>query len=71
MSERLDVRGLSCPQPVFLTRNKLSEMGSGVLEVLADTGTARDNVERTALAEGWDVSVLEREDEFLLSLSRD
>lgn len=69
MSERLDVRGLSCPQPILLTRNKLSEMGSGVLEVLVDTGTSRDNVERAALAEGWRVEVKEREDEYVLELS--
>ncbi len=68
MSERLDVRGLSCPQPILLTRNKLSEMGSGVLEVLVDTGTSRDNVERAALAEGWRVEVKEREDEYVLEL---
>lgn len=71
MNEQLDARGLSCPQPVLLTRKKLAEMGSGLLEVLVDTGTARDNIERAALAGGWTVEVRERGDGFALLLSRE
>lgn len=70
MSERLDVRGLSCPQPVLVTRTRLNELGSGRLEVMADTGTARDNVSRVATGQGWKVEVLEEGDDFLLVLSK-
>ncbi|MFH1938612.1 MAG: sulfurtransferase TusA family protein, partial [bacterium] len=34
MSEKIDVRGLSCPLPVVTVRKKLLEMKNGVLEVL-------------------------------------
>jgi len=72
MVERLDVRGLSCPQPIFKTQKKLWEMKRGVLEVLVDDGTAKQNVTRTAEREGWKVEIKELEHgEFLLILSKD
>ena len=46
--KRIDVKGLSCPQPVFETKKLLDEMGKGTLEVLADSGTACDNIVRMA-----------------------
>jgi tRNA 2-thiouridine synthesizing protein A len=70
MAERIDARGLSCPQPVLLVRNKMSEAGSGTIEVLADSAAARDNISRLAVQQGWGVSVEERENEFLLTLTR-
>lgn len=70
MSIQIDVRGLSCPQPVVLTREKIKELGSGSLEVLVDTGTSRDNISRLARHEGWDIEVVERGDEFLLRLKK-
>jgi TusA-related sulfurtransferase len=70
MAERIDARGLSCPQPVLLARNKMNESGSGTIEVLADSAAARDNIFRLAAQQGWGVSVEERENEFLLTLTR-
>lgn len=49
----LDVRGLSCPQPAMLTRQHLAKHNSGIAEILVDSGTARDNVIRTAERAGW------------------
>ena len=70
MAGRIDARGLSCPQPVLLTRNKMNEAGSGAIEVLADSAAARDNISRLAKDQGWSISVEERENEFLLILTR-
>ena len=70
MAERIDARGLSCPQPVLLTRNKMTAAGSGTIEVLADSAAARDNISRLAKDQGWSISVEERENEFLLTLTR-
>ena len=70
MTERIDARGLSCPQPVLLARTKMNEAGSGTIEVLADSAAARDNISRLAAQQGWGVSVEERENEFLLTLTR-
>ncbi|WP_287154531.1 sulfurtransferase TusA family protein [Candidatus Solincola tengchongensis] len=70
--ERIDCRGLSCPLPVVETRKHLERLSSGgKLEVLVDTGTARDNVSRLAAREGCDVEVRETEDEeFILTITK-
>jgi len=70
MAEQLDVRGLSCPEPVLNTRNRLIKMQKGLLEVLTDSGTSRDNVRRAAEKLGWQVIIEEKGDEFLLKLSK-
>jgi len=57
--EKVDARGLSCPQPVMLASQAINRMGKGVVEVLADSGTARDNVLRLAQNHGWKVSIEE------------
>ncbi len=53
----IDARGLSCPQPAFMTREALAETKAGELEVLVDNETSRDNVARCARNAGWEVSV--------------
>ena len=71
MTERMDARGLSCPQPIFQTQEKILKMKSGVLEVLVDDGTAMQNVKRTAEREGWNVETKDLGDgETLLTLSK-
>ena len=53
----VDARGLSCPQPILATRRVLAGRNAGVVRVLVDTGTQRDNVARLAAREGWAVAV--------------
>jgi tRNA 2-thiouridine synthesizing protein A len=55
MSSTVDARGLSCPHPVILTLNKISELGTGEIEVLVDTDTSKENVSRAAKSKGWEV----------------
>jgi len=57
----VDARGLSCPQPIILTRNAIKAAQHGPVEVLGDTGTSRDNCTRTAQKEGWQVEVIEED----------
>lgn len=56
----IDARGLSCPQPALLTRQALQQMTEGIIEVLVDSGTSRDNVTRLAERAGWRVTVKEQ-----------
>jgi tRNA 2-thiouridine synthesizing protein A len=70
MATTVDARGLSCPQPVILTRSAIQDAVKGSIEVLVETGTSRDNVSRMARKEGWQVEVREVEDGFKLILSR-
>ncbi len=55
MSSVIDARGLSCPQPVILTLNRMKELEKGQINVLVDTDTARENVSRAATNKGWAV----------------
>jgi TusA-related sulfurtransferase len=71
MRERIDARGLSCPQPVILVKKVIEKMGKGTLEVLVDTATSKENVSRMARSAGFQVTVEERSGEFLLKLLKE
>ena len=57
----VNASGLSCPQPVMLTKKALAGLEGGRVEVLVDTATSRNNVSRFAQNKGWRVEVEERE----------
>ena len=69
MTKVVDARGLSCPQPVILTR-KAIEAGEFPIEVLMETVTSRENVRRAAEKVGCQVRVEELGDEFKLTLTK-
>ncbi|WP_072499593.1 sulfurtransferase TusA family protein [Olsenella phocaeensis] len=60
----IDARGLSCPEPVVLTRNALRDEAE--LEVLVDSPAPRENVSRFAAMRfrglcqkaGWEVELM-------------
>lgn len=56
----VDTRGLSCPQPAMLTRQAIQKLDNGTLEVLVDSGAARENVSRLAKNAGWAVTMEEQ-----------
>ncbi len=61
--ETVDARGLSCPQPVMLASKAIKRVNKGAIEVLVDSGTARDNVCRLAKSSGWVVTIEEQPDD--------
>ncbi|GAB4112077.1 MAG: sulfurtransferase TusA family protein [Candidatus Caldatribacteriota bacterium] len=69
--ERIDVRGLSCPLPAVEVRKRLLKVDHGALEVLGDTGTAKDNIIRLATNMGWKVEYKENGEEFILYISKE
>jgi len=71
MADKIDARGLSCPQPVILTNRKIKEMGKGVLEILVDTDTSRENISRLAQQSGWQVEVDRVDEDYRLVLKRE
>jgi TusA-related sulfurtransferase len=71
MGDKIDARGLSCPQPVILTNRKMKEMGKGVFEILVDTDTSRENISRLAQQTGWDVEVKKTDADYCLVLRKD
>jgi TusA-related sulfurtransferase len=69
--EKMDLRGLECPEPVFRTQEKIWEMEGGIIEVLLDNEQAKHNVSKTAEREGWGVEVkVEGDGEYLLVLAK-
>jgi tRNA 2-thiouridine synthesizing protein A len=67
----IDARGLSCPQPVLLTRQALSGLTGGTVEVLVDSVTSRENISRFARTSGWTVGTEDTpEGDYRLVLSK-
>ncbi|MBU1023640.1 sulfurtransferase TusA family protein [bacterium] len=72
MSDIVDARGLSCPQPVILTRGRIKQLESGTFTVLVDNGTAKENVIRAAEKRGWKLTAEEKkQDDFKLLFSKE
>jgi len=69
MANTVDARGLSCPQPVILSK-KAIETVRFPIEILVDTVTARENVRRMAESSGCKVQVEQTGDEFKLTISK-
>lgn len=65
----VDARGLSCPEPVIMTKNALASK-EAAYEVLVDNVTAKENVTRFASHQGYQVTVEEQGEEFLLHIKR-
>jgi TusA-related sulfurtransferase len=71
MGDKIDARGLSCPQPAILTNEKIKELGKGMFEVLVDTDTSRENITRLASERGWQVEVKKEDGDYRLILKKD
>ncbi|ACB85998.1 sulfurtransferase TusA family protein [Natranaerobius thermophilus] len=65
----VDARGFSCPQPVINTKKALSEEFDE-LQVLVDNNIAKENVSRFVNSKGFDVSVEQDGEEFVLKISK-
>jgi len=72
MSNIVDARGLSCPQPVLLALNEIKKMNKGEIVVLVDTDTSKENVSRAATSQGWSLRSVESEGTgYRISISKD
>jgi tRNA 2-thiouridine synthesizing protein A len=63
MNTTVDAGGLSCPQPVLMTLNKIKEIQKGEIIVKVDTDTSKENVSRAAQSQGWDVADIKKDGE--------
>lgn len=62
---KVDAAGLSCPEPVILTKNAIAANPSEVL-VVVDNNVAKENVTRFLESNGYTVSVSEKGEELEL-----
>ncbi len=67
--EKLDARGLSCPEPVIMIR-KAMQSGGAAYEMVVDNPVSRENVTRYAQHEGYTVSVTEGDGEYTLTMTK-
>ncbi|MDZ4179455.1 MAG: sulfurtransferase TusA family protein [Coriobacteriia bacterium] len=65
----VDARGLSCPLPVMRTKKAL-ESNPDALVVLADSGTAKVNVNNLLVDAGFDVTVTESGEDYRIEAKR-
>ena len=52
----IDTRGLSCPQPLVLFHQAMTENAAEPLDVLVDNEASHENVTRAAEKKGWTVT---------------
>ncbi|MCF8063082.1 MAG: sulfurtransferase TusA family protein [Deltaproteobacteria bacterium] len=72
MSHIVDARGLSCPQPVLMTLEKIKKQARGQIEILVDTDTSRENVGRAARSRGWRIRETSEEgDGYRVAIEKD
>ncbi len=72
MSIIVDAKGLSCPQPVLMTLNKIKETQKGEIIVKVDTNTSKENVSRAAKSQGWEIAdIQEKERGYQLTIKKD
>ncbi|MDP3388106.1 MAG: sulfurtransferase TusA family protein [Eubacteriales bacterium] len=66
---RIDTRGMSCPQPVLMTKKALDKNPEG-LEILVDNNTAKGNVERFLKSSGYTTKITEDGEDFILEAKK-
>lgn len=61
----IDTCGMSCPQPVLMTKKALDVEKDGV-DVIVDNNTSKENVRRFMQSAGYSVEIEETEGTFVL-----
>lgn len=61
----IDTCGMSCPQPVLMTKKALDVEKEGI-DVIVDNNTAKENVNRFMQNAGYSVEIEERDGTFVL-----
>ncbi len=69
MMNIVDTSGLSCPEPVIMTK-KATKDKPQQLKVIVDNVASRENVTRFAQATGYSVSAEDGEGKWTLTLER-
>jgi selenium metabolism protein YedF len=70
MDQKIDCRGLACPQPVLETKKALEAHGAEEILVVVDNLSSKENVRRFAESQGHQVSITEEEGVFELRIQK-
>lgn len=71
MSVKIDCKGLPCPQPVIQCKNAIESENPAKIKVTVDNEAAKENVSRFMTTKGYEVSVKEKGDLFVVKGKRD
>jgi tRNA 2-thiouridine synthesizing protein A len=61
----IDTCGMSCPQPVLMTKKALNQEKDGI-DVIVDNNTAKGNVQRFMKNAGYSVEIEEKDGTYVL-----
>lgn len=63
---KVDVRGMSCPQPVLITKNAVSSNPKEI-EIVVDDNTAVNNISRFLKSSGYNYEITETEEDYIIN----
>ena len=63
--EKIDVRGMSCPQPVLMTKNAIEKHPEGI-DILVDNNTAKNNITRFLTNSGYKLNFKDENEDTLI-----
>ncbi|WP_053954936.1 sulfurtransferase TusA family protein [Inediibacterium massiliense] len=67
--DRVDTRGMSCPQPVLMTKKAIANNPKD-LEILVDNNTAKNNVSRFLEHAGYTFQINEGNEDFVIRATK-
>ncbi len=69
--EKLDVRGKTCPFPLFYAKRKITEMKAGEdLEIIADDPTAKETIQKWSRMHDQEIVRIEDKEAFFKIILR-
>lgn len=62
---KVDTCGLSCPQPVLMTKKAIDKDPQGV-DIIVDSNAAKENVAKFLKNSGYSISIIENGETYIL-----
>jgi len=66
----VDARGLTCPQPVIMTKKAMEEPGGEELTTIVNQTVALENVSKLAKSQGYEFEVKQEDDDYYIHMTR-
>ncbi|HEX3011235.1 MAG TPA: sulfurtransferase-like selenium metabolism protein YedF [Syntrophomonadaceae bacterium] len=70
MGKIIDARGLTCPQPVILTKRAMDQGDKDELVTIVDNDAALENVSKLGKSQGYDVNVEEQDQTYYIRMNK-
>lgn len=70
MGKVVDARGLTCPQPVIMTKKAMEEPGGEELTTIVNQTVALENVSKLAQSQGYEFEIKQEDDDYYIHMTR-